>query len=447
MNQSNPHLDALTKEMKWLEELINLRIKLYFKTEENLPEFEKLSPPDIAEDSRYNQLLVNNNCTWLDRLILALAIAPYLRPQTLDSFFIKNKNLDRGFSEFGGIKGEQHGGFIPTLETAAFLYGEDDLEKRLHVRKSLDFDGPLRVPGVIKVGRIGMGESDMARQIYVDDHWVEYLMTGGEFVPEMSHEFPAKKISTDLQWKDLVLDEDVMSKIQEVKDWMQHQKMILKDWDLGKKLKKGYRCLFYGPPGTGKTLTATLLGKELDRPVYRVDLSLIVSKYIGETEKNLAKVFDLAESKQWILFFDEADALFGKRVQTSSSNDRHSNQEVAFLLQRIEDFDGLVILATNLRTNLDEAFSRRFQSMIFFPAPDKEERLVLWKAYFNGKLPMDESIDFEGLAKDYELTGGNIVNVLRHASVKAVSYDPREVKQKDILEGVRRELQQQGRSV
>ncbi len=447
MKESPANIQVLTQEMNWLSQLIDLRIKLYFKTEENLPAFESLTPPEIDEESRYSKLLVEHNCTWLDRLIFALTLAPYIRPQTLDSFFIKNKNLDRGFAEFGGIKGEQHGGFIPTIETAAFLYGGDDLERRMHVRKSVDFDGPLRIPGILKVGRVPFGESDMARQLYLDDHWVEYLLSGGEHVPEMSHEFPAKRITTDLEWKDLILDEDVLAKINEITQWMTHQKLLLKDWDLAKKLKKGYRCLFYGPPGTGKTLTATLLGNELARPVYRVDLSLIVSKYIGETEKNLAKVFDLAESKRWILFFDEADALFGQRVQTSSSNDRHSNQEVAFLLQRIEDFDGLVILATNFKTNLDEGFARRFQSMVYFPTPDKEERLALWQSYFNGKLPVEKGIDFKKIAEDFEVTGGNIVNVLRYASVKAAGYETKAVKEKDILEGVKRELRQLGRSV
>lgn len=447
MPEKDPHLRALSLEMKWLEDLINLRIKTYFKTEQNLPQFESLRPPEIPSDSRYNELLVNARCTWLDRLILAVALAPFIRPQTLDSFFIKNKNLDRGFSEFGGIRGENHGGFIPTIETVAFLYGADDLEKRMHVRKCLDFDGPLRVQSILKLGRVPIGESDMSRQLFVDDHWVEYLLSGGEYVPEMSHEFPAKRITTQLSWNDLILDEDVMAQILEINEWMKHQQLLLKDWDLSKKLKRGFRCMFYGPPGTGKTLTATLLGKELDRSVYRVDLSLIVSKYIGETEKNLAKVFDLAESKNWILFFDEADALFGKRVQTSSSNDRHANQEIAFLLQRVEDFDGLVILATNFKGNLDEAFARRFQSMIYFPAPEKAERLALWRSYFNGKLPVDENIKFEDLAVEYDLTGGNIVNVLRYASIKAAGYEPKMVQEKDIQEGIRRELKQVGRSV
>lgn len=137
--------------------------------------------------------------------------------------------------------------------------------------------------------------------------------------------------------------------------------------------------MFSGPPGTGKTLTAALLGKSTGRDVYRVDLSMVVSKYIGETEKNLSRVFDAASYKEWILFFDEGDALFGKRTEASSSNDRHANQLTGYLLQKIEDFPGTVIVATNLKSNMDEAFTRRFQNMVHFTIPGPEERLQLWK--------------------------------------------------------------------
>ncbi len=165
----------------------------------------------------------------------------------------------------------------------------------------------------------------------------------------------------------MVVDYQVAGQLEEINTWITGHHTVMEKWNLKRILKPGYRSLFYGPPGTGKTLAATLLGKRNQMDVYRVDLSMIVSKYIGETEKNLARVFDLAENREWILFFDEADALFGKRTSTQTSNDRHANQEVAYLLQRIEDFPGTVILATNLRSNIDEAFSRRFQSTIFFP--------------------------------------------------------------------------------
>jgi SpoVK/Ycf46/Vps4 family AAA+-type ATPase len=136
-----------------------------------------------------------------------------------------------------------------------------------------------------------------------------------------------------------------------------------------KQTEQGYRALFHGPPGTGKTLTAALVGKEFDIPVYRIDLSMVVSKYIGETEKNLELLFDRAEKKGWILFFDEADALFGKRTDVKDAHDRFTNQEVSYLLQRIEDYNGLVILATNMKSNIDEAFIRRLHLVIHFPLP------------------------------------------------------------------------------
>ena len=175
----------------------------------------------------------------------------------------------------------------------------------------------------------------------------------------------------------MILDYQVEAELEEINTWISSGKTIMEDWGLSRFLKAGYRSLFYGPPGTGKTLAATLLGKKNRMDVYRIDLSMIVSKYIGETEKNLARVFDLAENRNWILFFDEADALFGKRTSTNTSNDRHANQEVAYLLQRIEDFPGIIILATNLRSNIDEAFSRRFQSVVYFPMPTPELRLSL----------------------------------------------------------------------
>jgi SpoVK/Ycf46/Vps4 family AAA+-type ATPase len=152
--------------------------------------------------------------------------------------------------------------------------------------------------------------------------------------------------------------------------------VLMNQWNMRHKLRPGCRALFFGPPGTGKTLTATVLGKATGRQVYKVDLSMVVSKYIGETEKNLAGPFDRAEHKDWILFFDEADALFGKRTQVRDAHDRYANQEVSFLLQRIETYHGLVILASNLASHVDEAFARRFGHLVHFPMPrqDLEER-------------------------------------------------------------------------
>jgi SpoVK/Ycf46/Vps4 family AAA+-type ATPase len=175
-------------------------------------------------------------------------------------------------------------------------------------------------------------------------------------------------VTTDRSWDDLALPEDIVKQVEQIKAWLR-QSSLISHTGTEKKLTQGYRSLFYGPQGSGKKLTAALIGKEFDKPVYKIDLSNLVSKYIGETEKNLEILFDRAEGKEWILFFDEADALFGERTGVKDAHDRYSNQEVSYLLQRIEDYNGLVILATNMKSNIDEAFIRRFNLVIRFPLP------------------------------------------------------------------------------
>ncbi len=203
--------------------------------------------------------------------------------------------------------------------------------------------------------------------------------------------------------------------------------------------------IFYGPPGTGKTLTASLLGQVTGHRVYKVDLAMVVSKYIGETEKNLATLFDKAENKNWILFFDEADSLFGKRTQVRDSHDRYANQEISYLLQRIEIFDGLVILASNLASNVDAAFSRRFEQIIHFPMPRKAERLQLWQKGLPQNITLESDIDLAQLASRHEISGGMIMNVIRHACMQAISRQQDILLLTDINEGIRRELAKENR--
>ncbi len=211
-----------------------------------------------------------------------------------------------------------------------------------------------------------------------------------------------------------------------------------------KKLKPGYRALFYGPPGTGKTVTAALLGKYFNRDVYKIDLSLMVSKYIGETEKNLSKLFDRANNKGWILFFDEADALFGKRSQVKDAHDRYANQEISYLLQRVELYNGLVILASNLKDNIDDAFMRRFQSKIFFPFPTVEEKIKIWKLGTpkGFVLPADEQLI--SVCQKYKLTGAAIMNIIQYCSIMSLERGEKIISNDDINAGIRKEFTMEG---
>jgi SpoVK/Ycf46/Vps4 family AAA+-type ATPase len=217
------------------------------------------------------------------------------------------------------------------------------------------------------------------------------------------------------------------------------------DWGMHKKLKPGYRVLFHGPPGTGKTLTATLLGKYTGKDVFKIDLSMVVSKFIGETEKNLANLLSRAEKTENILFFDEADALFGKRTNVRDAHDKYANQEVSYLLQRIEYYKGLVILASNLKSNIDESFVRRFQAIVHFPLPKASERLMIWEKAFPPNVRLEKDIELGQIAQKYELSGAEIMNVVQYACLCALEDKKKTIYPEYLAIGIQREFQKGGR--
>jgi hypothetical protein len=231
----------------------------------------------------------------------------------------------------------------------------------------------------------------------------------------------AKRVTITQVWDDLVLPEDQTVAVVELLARIRARRRVYEDWGFAEKLGKGLgvTALFSGPPGTGKTMCAGLIAKDLGTEIYQVDLGKIVSKWVGETEKNLAALFDAAEAGHAVLLFDEADSLFGKRTSVTNSNDRYANQETNFLLQRIESFGGICILTTNHDPAIDEAFRRRLAVHIRFPLPDDEERARLWKAMLPKSAPVELEVDFEGLARKYMMGGGNIRNAVLRAAFLA----------------------------
>ena len=405
--------------IEWFETVLHVTIGVYFQQQG----FENASVGQIRPPSSkwLEEVTKHSDITFEERVIVMLALMPHIKPQALDTFFLQNGALDRQFTQFGGWKGLSHGGFLPTGETAVFIIAGDDPIKRCEVVRMFQRDHWFYTSNILRLEGANEGEPFLSGQLRVSEEFLSHVLLDREYKPDYSIGFPAKLITTPLEWEDMVLDYQTHEALEEINIWIEHQHTIMEDWGLKRILKAGYRALFYGPPGTGKTLAATLLGKKNNMDVYRVDLSMIVSKYIGETEKNLAKVFDLAENRNWILFFDEADALFGKRTSTNTSNDRHANQEVAYLLQRIEDFPGTVILATNLKSNIDEAFSRRFQSIIYFPMPSEELRAELWRNMLPKEWLGDDAEDLIATAAQSELSGGSIANVVRKCALDIVS--------------------------
>lgn len=431
--------DAIASEIRWLEQVIENRLAHFFQG--------TVLPFDIPPAPRHPTGTVLGDLIALDgldvnaRLVLALAVAPHVNSAVLDPFYVKNTAIDRAFSQFGGHP-DASAAFVPTTETALFLIAGTDTAERIAAMRLFEPDHALRVRAGVTLTQT---HPSLVSRLDISIHRVVALCDGTPPRPDFSPNFPAKLLSTKLTWDDLILPSSVRDQLHHILAWQENRDTILGDWGLGRQFGRGYKALFYGPPGTGKTLTATLLGQRLNLEVYRVDLSMVVSKYIGETEKNLGLIFDMADERDWILFFDEADALFGTRTATTTSNDRHANQEVAYLLQRIEECQSLVILASNLRSNIDDAFFRRFQSAVGFARPTPSERLQLWQNTL-ATVPISHDINFKRLAHDYDLSGAAITNVVRHGAVNALRRGAKDLTAEDIKSAITAEMRKEGRT-
>jgi len=448
--------------MDWLSEIIHTRMLLHVdafparKSDHddaapalaNVRDIRDIEPPSYEQGcGPYARFLAHYELGFDERAAIAMCLAPHVRPQALDALFVCNNSaLGRGLSEVGGLAGQQHGGFLPTAETILFLLAGNDLARRCALLPLVDGRHVLAVHGILKLKSAPSGEPAMAGQFYLSQEHADLLIDGYARPPVFCEEFPAKLLRTNECWDDLVLDSSVIQQVQEIRTWIDHGAAAMDNFGLTRRIKPGYRALLHGPPGTGKTLTVGLLGQATGLDVYRIDLAMVVSKYIGETEKNLGRIFDRAAGKDWILFFDEAESLFSKRTAVNDARDRYANQQVAYLLQRIEEYDGIVILASNLREHIDDAFTRRFDSIIYFPMPDTKARTLLWQRSVPEHVSWERDIDLEVLAEERSLSGAAIMNVVRYASLMSENAGHTELKRVHVLRGIQRELQKEGRS-
>lgn len=258
----------------------------------------------------------------------------------------------------------------------------------------------------------------------------------------------AQRLLSPYRFKDLILAPEALGQIHEACDQMRFRHVVYNDWGFDQKITygTGLGMLFTGPPGTGKTLSAQVIANELGLELYRVDLSQVISKYIGETEKNLKAIFDEAALSSAILLFDEGDALFSKRTEVNDSHDKYANVETSYLLQKIESYEGIAIVTTNLLSNIDEAFIRRFAFVVHFPLPTPEYRRQIWRNVFPKEVPLSKTLDLEFLADHFELTGGNIKNIALNAAFLAASKS-RAVTMKDLLLSVMSEISKTGKAI
>lgn len=434
----------LYKNIDFLETKIKERLSFHISDKVNRSTFD-LTPikGKPFENILNNQAEVSNQ----EKYLLLLALAPHLHPGFYNKIVAEYLPNGGEFPEFGGWKGMNNRNILPTGETALFILAGDDLEKRLEVQKLFSAEHWFYQKNILQLESVPYGEPSMSGRILLDPEVIELLTMGKVSKPRFSSEFPAEYITTEMEWDDLVLEPNTISQIFRIESWVKHQHIFYEEWGMSKKIKPGYRVLFHGPPGTGKTLTATLLGKATGLDVFKIDLSMVVSKYIGETEKNLARLFDKAQHKNWILFFDEADALFGKRTTVRDAHDKYANQEVSYLLQRIETFPGLVILASNFKSNIDDAFRRRFQSIIYFPMPNAEKRLQLWKQSFPEAVKLNEEVNLPSIAERYELSGANIMNVVQQSCINALAEESHIITPKNLNACIGDELMKEGKLV
>jgi AAA+ superfamily predicted ATPase len=434
----------IAPSLNFLQDVISRRLQHFFQ-KENSEGFGYNGLKIDADSTPLSTFLTRYQVNAEEYIVLLLALVPHIQPSFIDSIVQSFLPSGGDFAEIGGVKGNNHRGTIPTGETALFILAGNDTVKRM---QALHYFSPGHFfirDHILTLEAVKEGEPRMSGKIILQPEYVDLFTTGLISKPTFGPDFPAKLITTKMDWQDLVLNAKTLQQINDIKVWLHHNPEFIREWGMSKRIKPGYRALFYGPSGTGKTLTATLLGKQFRRDVYRIDLSQVVSKYIGETEKNLEKIFNKAEHKEWILFFDEADALFGKRTNVRDAHDKYANQEVSYLLQRVEDFEGLIILASNYKNNIDQAFVRRFNAIINFPIPDQTERLAIWNASMPPRATLAEDINLVALANRYELSGSAIVSVIHYASLQAIYRDSTVIAKQDVIEGIKREYEKEER--
>lgn len=431
---------ALKRAAKWVDSVIERRLLELKKhlVVEGLYEIGDM--PVWPEGSTFDTLRRQCKLSEYEMFVLALVYVGQFHPHKISVLWkdlIFYFRLDMAYSKFTKQ-------FSVTLKTALYLLaGENEVEQGFYYMNILN---SRLFTDQILLSHEDKEVSIEQQGLRVNDEFYRQLMTGDQPKLEARTEFPAELLETHLSFDDLVLKDSVKEQLDNLMAYIKNQDKLYAQGEFSEKIKSGYVTMLYGPPGTGKTMTVAVMAKELGIDVYCIDLSRVVSKYIGETEKNLEKVFQRLESKRCILLFDEADALFGKRSEVKAANDRYANQEVAYLLQRIEKYPGLVILTSNYNQNLDKAFKRRILTSIYMPAPSADERRLLWKKKIPDNYILQPASLIEDLAKDHLLTGANIANVVKLACIKAHQEQNGNVLNKKIFEPIIKEEQYKEKS-
>jgi hypothetical protein len=420
------HLAELRRALEALSEVIAARLEDGAGAEKS----DELPPRSVFEgDGPLGGIVADCGLSAAEALVLVAAIAPEADPR---------------YAALYGLLGSRFGGSAALTGEVACTLAGGSLAARMRAADLLSPAARLRALKLVRLEASDDGA--LAGRLRPDPDLVAWVLGRAREVPTGSHEFPAVPLRTVHRFSDVIVPGRVREELRDLLARIRHRRHVTLEWGFAAHHDNvsGIVALFHGPSGTGKTLAAAVVAREVGLPAYVVDLSSLVSKYIGETEKNLARIFDVAEREDCILAFDEADAVFSRRGEIHEARDVYPNQLVAFLLQRIEAHSGVVILTTNFLANIDEAFQRRIDVVISFPEPTLSERLALWRSVVPPELPLDATIDLAGLAERFELTGAQIRDATLEAAYLAAD-DGRVVTSTHLEAGIRRQYAKTGR--
>lgn len=404
--------ECISAQLSWLSQRIDNLLN------KKLPEL--LPLPALDEQTPYGKLVAEHNLGEADRTMLNLAFAATFKPSVLAPFQVLFNDPQQS-SLFGGIFHEEYGQFYPTIRTAIYLLAGDDEEKMDYYLCYFSRRNKLFTSNLLLTHAPEGCKTFLDSQVIFNDQFISTILHGEAPSLDGDAGFPAKRGKRTHTMKDVILDQKTVKDLEKLHRFARNMKQL---WSLpdSARYRQNFIGIFSGDPGTGKSHTAEAIGNELNLPVYKVNFAQMVSKYIGETEKNLERVFDRFSGQPSILFFDEAESIFSKRIEVKDSHDKHSNNEQSFLLQKIEEYNGIVILATNVQNlsqYFDKAFQRRIRQIVTFAFPEYLERVRLWENALAAPFSYAEGL-VDRLAKNYQFSGGGIYNIISEGVIEAL---------------------------
>lgn len=436
-SENSVNFKCITEELNWLLRCIQNMMQA------TAPAYLPLPPLD--PNSAYGKLMTEHELTDTDRVLFNLAFAANFSPEIIDSL-AKAANDPEWKNYTGGFFREGSSVFHPTVRTAIFLLSGKDMELRSYYASYFHNKQRIFTSSLISVSPQHPNSVFLDNEITFNDQFLANVLHDESPRLDGEQGFPARRSTATHTMADVMLGEKTRFEIAKLGKFTKHMKKL---WEINKKRKvrNNFISVFSGDPGTGKSHTAEAVGNEFGLPVYKINFAQMVSKYIGETEKNLEKVFDRFDKQPCILFFDEAEAIFSKRTEVSDSHDQHANNLQSFLLQKVEEFTGIIILATNVQNlsqYFDKAFQRRIRLIVTFGFPDYPERLRIWNNALFEPYVFEEGLT-ERLAKNYQLTGGSIYNVISDGVIDAMEKETQTITFELLEEAMKDEFKKTSR--